>query len=153
MLPPESDEWDLDPDFASYLHGTWKSDWELTKAHLIEDCRLTDQEVEGYGRLMGKMTAQYIGLRAIFTMPEIKYTRDGKVHVLDGWKNEEIMNVIGRTNWQIAILSKSDVPLIKDSISIITFVSRDIYWVYMGNSGTTGLHVREYFKRVGVNSD
>ena len=119
---------------------------------MIEDCRLTEKETEGLGRLMGKMTAQYIGLRAIYTMPEIKFIKDGKEHVLDGWVNEGLMEVIGRTSWQIAVLVKAATPIFPDSISIITFVDWDTYWVYLGNSSAAGMHVREYFKRISNNS-
>ena len=124
-LPPESDEWDFDPDWSSHLNGKWQSNWELTKAHLIAECRLTDEEIDGYGRLMGKMIAQYNGARATYEMPDITFAKDGQFRKIDGWKSEGMMDVIGRTNWQIAILAKSDTPIIRSSISIITFTDCD----------------------------
>jgi len=150
-LPPESDEWDLDPNFASNLDGTWKSDWELTKAHLKADCRLNDDEILGYEWLMGKMTARYCGSRVILDMPEVQVTKDGKVRVIEGWTSDTALDVVARTNWQIALFMKASSPINKDSISIITFVDFDIYWVYLGNSSVCDLHIREYFRKVPVN--
>ena len=137
-----------DPEFSLNLDGTWKSDWELTKKHIDTDCKLTKEETSGLERLMGKMTVRYSGNHAIYTMPEIRFTMDGKVRVLEGWTSKEDLNVIGRTKTQIAILSKSVSPSVyNDSITLITFVDADTYWVYLGHSPLAGHHVRETFRR------
>ena len=107
-----------------------------------------NRPVSGLERLMGKMTVRYSGNHAMFTMPEIRFTKDGKDRVLEGWTSKEDLNVIGRTKTQIAILSKSVSPSIyNDSITLINFVDADTYWVYLGHSPLVGHHVREYFRR------
>lgn len=137
-----------DPDFSSKLDGTWKSDWALTKKHIDAECKLTKEEISGLERMMGKMTVRYTGIRAMFTMPEIRFKRDCKDRVLEGWTSEEELNVIGRTKTQIAILSRTVSPSIyNDSITLINFVDADTYWVYLGHSALAGHHVREYFRR------
>ena len=45
--------------YASNLDGTWKSDWELTKAHIDADCKLSEEVIAGLQFLMGKMTVRY----------------------------------------------------------------------------------------------
>lgn len=137
-----------DPEFASNLDGTWKSDWTLTKKHIDAECKLTKEETSGLERLMGKMTVRYSGNHAIYMMPELRFTVEGKERVLEGWTSKEDLNVIGRTKTQIAILSKSVSPSVyNDSITLITFVDADTYWVYLGHSPLAGHHVREYFRR------
>ncbi len=137
-----------DPDFASNLDGTWKSDWALTKKHIDAECKLTKEEISGLERLMGKMTVRYSGNHAMFTMPEIRFRKDGKDRVLEGWTSKEELNVIGRTKTQIAVLSRAVSPSIyNDSITLINFPDADTYWVYLGYSPLVGHHVREYFRR------
>lgn len=138
-----------DPEFDSKLSGTWKSDWPLTKKHIDAECKLTKDEISGLERLMGKMTVRYSGNYAVYTMPEIRFTMDGKDRVLEGSTSKEELNVIGRTKSQIAILSTSVSPSVyDDSITLINFIDANTYWVYLGHSPLAGHHVREYFRRV-----
>ena len=138
-----------DPDFASQVDGTWKSDWTLTKKHLDEQCKLSDEAVAGLQRLMGKMTIQYTGKRAVFTMPAIKFTRDGTEKTIEGWTRTEVLDVVGRTKTTIALRTKAVAPPVDgDSISLMHFVDADTYWVYLGDSPLVDMHVREYFRRV-----
>lgn len=132
------------PDFTASLDGTWKSDWELTKKHIDTECKLSEEAIRGYERTMGKMTVRYEGTRAIFTMPEIRFTRDGEDRVLEGFESEETLNILGRTKSHIAFLSKAIAPpLDEDHITLMTFVDADTYWVLI-----SGTHVREYFRRI-----
>ena len=77
------------PDWTTGLEGTWKSDWPLTKQHLEADCNLSAEATLGLERLLGKMTVQYDGHRAIYTMPEIRYIKAGEEYILAGWTREE----------------------------------------------------------------
>lgn len=136
------------PDWTAGLEGTWKSDWPLTKQHLEAECNLSAEETLGLERLLGKMTVQYDGKRAVYTMPEIRYVKAGKEHILAGWTQDENLNVLGRTSSQIALLTKAIAPPVdQDYISLITFETADIFWLYLGHSPLVGLHVREYFSR------
>jgi len=137
-----------DPDLAANLDGTWKSDWQLTKQHIDAECKLTEEEILGLERLLGKMTVCYEGTRTVSTMPKIRFIKEGKEHVLDGWTMEETLNILGRTTSQIAFLLKAIAPPVdNDWINLITFEDADTYWVYLGNSPFAGHHVREYFCR------
>jgi hypothetical protein len=134
-----------DADLASHLDGRWQSDWPRTKKHIDADCKTNAESLRLMERLMGKMTIQYEGNRALVTMPEIRYTTDGKERVIEGWTSEENMTVLGRTKTQIALRERSGD---KDYLHLLTFEDRDTYWVYLGYSPWAGFHVREYFRRL-----
>lgn len=137
-----------DLDFAAKLDGIWKSDWELTKQHIDTECKLTAKAISGLELLMGKMTVHYTGTQSELTMPEVRYTKAGKEHVIDGWTSRMALNVLGRSNSQIALRMQAIAPpLDQDTIQLITFENADTYWVYLGNLSFSDLHVREYFRR------
>lgn len=139
------------PDWTARLEGTWKSDWPLTQQHLEAECNLTAEAILGLERLLGKMTVQYDGHRAVYTMPEIRYIQAGKEHILAGWTREEPLHVLGRTSTQLALLTKAvALPVDQDYLTLLTFETADIYWLYLGYSPLAGLHVREYFRRTGL---
>lgn len=146
-IPSDSGQ---DTDFASNLDGTWKSNWQLTKQHIDAECRLTEENIVGLELLMGKMTIRYEEKCAVFTMPEIRFIKEDKERVLEGWTFEETLNVLGQTNSQIALLSKAFTAHSdeNDFINLITFESADTFWLYVGHSPFVELHVREYFSRV-----
>ena len=131
------------------LDGTWRSNWELTKKHIDSECKMSSEQIAGFQLLMGKMTVKYAGHKAIVSMPEIRFTKNGKEHVLEGWTSEEKIVVLGRTGKQIAILDHSMSPL-DDYAQIINFVDHDTYWVYLGNTPLADSHVREYFTRIRI---
>lgn len=137
------------PDWTASLEGTWKSDWPLTKQHLEAECNLSTDAILGLERLLGKMTVQYDGHRAVYTMPDIRYVQAGKEHILAGWTREEPLHVLGRTSSQIALLTKAVAPPVdQDYISLLTFENANTCWLYLGHSPLVGLHVREYFCRI-----
>lgn len=143
---PSDNEYDTD--FASNLDGTWKSNWQLTKQHFEAECRLTEENIIGLELLMGKMTVRYEGTRAVFTMPEIRFTKEGKERVIEGWTSDETIKILAQTHSQIALLSKAFMPdMDEDSINMITFENADTYWVYLGHLPFVDLHAREYFSR------
>ncbi|GEM_PF-2299480 len=146
-IPADSGQ---DMDFTSNLDGTWKSNWQLTKQHIDAECRLTKDNIVGLELLMGKMTIHYEETRAVFSMPEIRFKKEGKERVLEGWTFEETINILGQTNSQIAFLSKAfGSDLVEEGfINLITFDSADTFWLYVGHSPLVDLHVREYFSRV-----
>ena len=149
-MPSTNSTHKQNPDWTAGLEGTWKSDWPLTKQHLETECNLSAEETLGLERLLGKMTVLYDGNRAVYTMPEIRYVKAGKEHILAGWTREETLHVLARTTSQIALQTKAVAPPVdQDYISLITFETADIYWLYLGHSPLVGLHVREYFKRTG----
>lgn len=139
------------PDWTARLEGTWKSDWPLTQQHLEAECNLTAEAILGLERLLGKMTVQYDGHRAVYTMPEIRYIKAGKEHILAGWTREEPLHVLGRTSTQLALLTKAvALPVDQDYLTLLTFENADTCWLYLGYSPLAGLHVREYFRRTGL---
>ncbi|HAW32736.1 MAG TPA: hypothetical protein DCY03_32295 [Planctomycetaceae bacterium] len=136
-------------DWTTGLEGTWKSDWPLTKQHLEADCNLSAEATLGLERLLGKMTVQYDGHRAIYTMPEIRYIKAGKEYILAGWTREEPLHVLGRTSTQLALLTKAvALPVDQDYLTLLTFENADTCWLYLGYSPLVDLHVKEYFCRV-----
>jgi len=137
-------------DFASNLTGTWQSDWPRTKRHIDAECKLTEENMIGLELFMGKMTIRYEETRAVFTMPEIRFRKEGQERVLEGWTFEEPINVLGQTDSQIALLSSAWTSHLEeaDFISLITFESADTFWLYVGHSPLVDLHVREYFSRI-----
>ncbi len=146
-ITPSSSE--QEQDFVAKLDGTWKSDWLLTKNHIDKECKLTAENIIGLERLMGKMTIRYEGTRAVFTMPEIRFIKEGKEHILEGWSFEETLNIQIQTDSQIALLTKSYMlHEDEESINLITFENADTYWLYLGHSPFGDLHVREYFSRI-----
>lgn len=134
-----------DKDFVANLVGTWKSNWQLTKQHIDAECKLTEENIIGLELLMGKMTIRYNETSVVFTMPEIRFIKDGRERVLEGWTFEENINILGQTNSQIACLSKA---FSFDFINLITFENADTFWLYVGHSPISDLHVREYFSRI-----
>ncbi|MEQ8856345.1 hypothetical protein [Gimesia sp.] len=137
-------------DFASNLTGTWQSDWPRTKRHIDAECKLTEENMIGLELFMGKMTIRYEETRVVFTMPEIRFRKEGKERVLESWSFEEPINVLDQTDSQIALLSSAWTSHLgeADFINIITFESADTFWLYMGHSPFVDLHVREYFSRI-----
>jgi hypothetical protein len=138
------------PKAAKYrLDGLWKSDWDRTKKHLQDDCKLDAEAVTKLGRIIGHMTVKYEGDDITYTMPELRIPRPGGSEiVLPAYEDHEKLRILGRTARQIAILDAAPVAGLDDSILVITFEDADTYWIYTGHSQAAPMQLREYFRRM-----
>jgi hypothetical protein len=130
---------------AAELEGKWKSNWELTSAHITATCKTTDKQFAALQSMMGLMTVVHEDGLVTFESPAYEMaTEDGPLQ-MDAWSSTKECRVLHKTDSQIAVMIEDDT--LGPQLTILQFVDDDTYWVYVPH-GAIDTHIREYFSRI-----
>jgi len=128
------------------LEGKWNSSASLTNKFNDQRAIIEEKTREFRSQLIGKSTTEYRNGKLIITMPPIEQVIiSGKSYP---WDSSEI-----RSKYTLLACTKNSVVIRytvfgSTFISVLSFESSDVYWVYDGQVGGNGNdHTREYFTR------
>ena len=128
------------------LMGTWKSDLELTTQYNKEHAKLSNKQVKVFSQLFGIMEITYRPNNTCeFYFPKHTIQTEKKRYEHDSSQGLGTYKVLFK-NDKITVVQFED-DNSKGSVSVITFVDENTYWVYVGDSDKFDLHLREYFIR------
>lgn len=133
--------------YPQKLAGAWKSNWDLTRKHIIENAKITDDQMKIFAQLFGRLTVTHTDKEFIMSAP--KYTMklsDGETTEVEAIHIASPMRIIGQTDSQVAVFATTEME--GEVIVLFQFVDEDTYWIYVAHSNIVDLHLREYFTRV-----
>jgi len=128
------------------LSGKWKSNLELTTEFNEKHAKLTEKQKNLFSQIVGRMELTYAspGKCEIF-LPRDKIEMDSRIIETNEYKMVMDYKII-YSNEDISVILYEDF-LLGERLQTIHFVSENIYWVYVGDSLLSDIHIREYFTK------
>lgn len=133
----------------SKLHGSWKSDLDLTSSYLLEHANLDDHQKKSFGILFGRaeITFRPDGTGSVTVAPFDIPTSDGRPLPMAGSRSTFTYAILGESDGQLVIKIETDDPVLKKNpFVLMKFQDRNLYSVEIGDN-PFGVHGREFFRR------
>jgi len=133
----------------SKIHGSWKSDIELTSAYLLAHSNLDDYKKKSLQIRFGRTTITFdpSGTGTVITEAFNIPTSDGRPLNMAEQSTTFSYEILGETADQLVIGFKGVDPDSKvDSFALFKFEDKDIYSVEIGEN-LFDLNGREFFRR------
>ena len=126
------------------LIGKWISDRDASAAFNEEHVRFQAKTAAFLKDAMGRLVVTFDSDKVSYDLPNFTTTIEGKKFPITGYSETHPYTVVATTPNSVAI--RTIEPVSHEPVVVVyNFVSPDSVWVY---AGTSGSHVREYFKRV-----
>lgn len=133
----------------SKLHGTWRSDLQMTSDYLLKHGNPSEHQKKGFAILFGKTVITFMSdgtgssVREAFVIP----TKDGARLPMSEAKSHFSYVILGESENQVVIRITMDDPAIaKSPFVIMKFQDKDVYSVEIGDN-PFNLVGREFFQR------
>ena len=128
------------------LHGTWKSDAELSMTWNRIHANLTDKQDSGLSQMFGHMTDTCApGGKGIIVMEPYKLIVSTNIQTMSGFTNSYTYKVIKRTKDTVVVKITSGI--MNEHVVTAHFEGPDTYWLHL-NPDKPEKSAREYFKRI-----
>jgi hypothetical protein len=128
------------------LMGTWKSDLDLTKQYNKKHAKLSKKQEKAISQLFGIMEVTYNSNRTcVFYFQKHTIQAENDVYECDSSKSVGTYKILFKDDNIVVVQFEEDNS--EKSVSVITFVDENTYWIYVGGFYQFDLHLREYFKK------
>ncbi len=131
------------------LEGVWESDVKTSMEFNIANSKMSDKQTVFLKQFLGNLKLTFDKGKAISYLREfdIKPLNSKKTH-FESSKEIGTYKILGKDKSKIAVELNS--PSLGKSLSMYSFESNNLMWVYVGESSKmfSYLHIREYFKRI-----
>jgi len=125
------------------LIGQWISDRDASAAFNEEHVRFRTKTAAFLKDAMGRLVVTFNSEKVSYDLPNFTTTIEGKTFPITGYSETHPYTVVATTPNSVAI--RTIKPVSHEPVIVVyNFVSSDSVWIY---TGTSGSHVREYFKR------